>query len=295
MGERRIVESTSRIFRANVHERCVVSNTHVRPPVEIDINVPNPARLYDFWLGGAHNFTSDRLLAARVERTFPGVRDIVRLNRAFLRRAVLFMIDAGIRQFLDIGSGVPTVGNVHEIAQGAIPDCRVVYVDKDPVAVVHSQQLLAGNDKAVAIQADIRDPADIIGRAETRELLNFDEPIGLLNLLVWHFVTDDDDPPGLIKQYRDSITPGSYLAITHLTDDGKPGVFQELVVESVRRGVDEATPRTYEQVTNMFEGFDLIEPGVVPTQAWRPSGPSDFTEEPDANSIFYAGVGHLQG
>jgi hypothetical protein len=272
-----------------------VSDTHIRPPAEIDINIPNPARLYDFWLGGAHNFTSDRLLAAQVERTFPGVRDMVRLNRAFLRRAVLFMIDAGVRQFLDIGSGVPTVGNVHEIAQGAVPGCRVVYVDKDPVAVVHSKQLLADNDNAAAIQADIRDPDDILGRPETRVLLNLDEPIGLLNLLVWHFVPDSDDPPSLIKYYRDSIAPGSYLAITHLTDDGKPGVFEKLVDESVRRGVDQATPRNYEQVVNMFDGFELIEPGVVPTHAWRPIGPGDFTEEVDANSIFYAGVGHLQG
>jgi hypothetical protein len=268
-----------------------VSNTHVGPPAEIDINVPNVARLYDYFLGGAHNFTADRLFAAKVERTFPGVRDIVRLNRAFLRRAVLFMIDAGIRQFLDIGSGVPTVGNVHEIAQAANPECRVVYVDKDPVAVAHSQQLLTGNNNAVAIQADIRDPDGIVSRAETRELLNFDEPIGLLNLLIWHFVPDADDPIGLIGRYRDILAQDSYLAITHLTDDGKPGVFNDLVVESVRRGTDEATPRTYEQVMSMFAGFELLEPGVVPTHVWRPAGPGDFTTNVDANTIFYAGVG----
>jgi len=275
------------------HERCVVSNSYVGLPVEIDINVPNPARLYDYWLGGAHNFTSDRLLAAKVERTFPGVRDMVRVNRSFLRRAVLFMIDAGIRQFLDIGSGVPTVGNVHEIAQEADPGCRVVYVDKDPVAVVHSQQLLERNENAVAIQADIRDPEGIVGGEQTQGLLNFDEPIGLLNLLIWHFVPDSADPPGLLARYRDMIAPGSHLAITHLTDDGKPGVFRELVDESVRRGVDQATPRTYEQVMNMFAGFDLVEPGLVATHQWRPAGPGDVTEHVDANSIFYAGVARL--
>lgn len=272
-----------------------MGNTYVELPSSIDINVPNAARVYDYFLGGAHNFTADRKLAATIERMIPGMGDIVRLNRALLRRVVGFMIDAGIRQFLDLGSGIPTVGNVHEIAQAADPDCRIVYIDKDPVAAAHSKQLLAGNENAVAIQADIRDPDSIIDRPETRKLLKFDEPIGLLNLLVWHFVPDSDDPPGLIRRYRDILVPGSYLAISHLTDDCDPGFWAPIFDEAVRHGTDGATPRRHDQVVDMFAGFDIVEPGVVPTPAWRPAGPGDFTVDIDTNSLFYAGVGKLRG
>src|SRR6266542_4400598 len=166
MGERRAATTASRMLRANDPREAAVKDDHVELSGEIDINTPNFARIYDFLLGGAHNFASDRRFAAMAERAVPFARDTARLNRTFLRRAVHFMIGLGIRQFLDIGSGIPTVGNVHEIAQAADPTCRVVYVDKDRMAVVHSQLLLQGNDTAVAIQADIRDPEDIIDRPE---------------------------------------------------------------------------------------------------------------------------------
>jgi S-adenosyl methyltransferase len=261
---------------------------------QIDINVPNIARAYDFLLGGAHNFASDRLLAAKAERTIPHIRDTVRLNRTFLRRVVNFMVGSGIRQFLDIGSGIPTVGNVHEIAQAADPRCRVVYVDKEPMAVVHSRQLLQGNERATAIQADIRDPDDIIGRPETRKLLNFDEPIGLLMLLVWHFIPDSDDPIGLLGRYRDVLAPGSFLAISHITEDESQGLRQ--MVDEVRRSsTEDAVPRTYDEVIAMFAGFDLVEPGVVACAAWHPDGPGDFSEAVEANRLVCAGVGHKPG
>jgi S-adenosyl methyltransferase len=273
------------------HERCAVNNTRSGLSGELDINRPNIARVYDFLLGGAHNFASDRMLAATIERTVPYVRDIVRLNRAFLGRAVNFMIDAGIRQFLDIGSGIPTVGNVHEIAQARDPECRVVYVDKESVAVTHSLQLLRDNDRATAIQADVRDPEDIVGRPETTALLDFDRPVGLLMLLLWHFVPDSDDPYGLLARYHGFLASGSCQAITHLTDDNKPKGVAEAVDEAVRRGIDDPTPRTHEQVVRMFTGFELVEPGVVGTAAWRPAGPVDVAPDPAAGTLIYAGVG----
>jgi S-adenosyl methyltransferase len=269
----------------------VVKGNRIELSDQIDINIPNVARAYDFLLGGAHNFAADRKLAAMAETNMPHLRDAVRLNRTFLRRAVHFMIGLGIRQFLDLGSGIPTVGNVHEIAQAAEPECRVVYVDKNPMAVAHSRLLLEGNEKATAIQADIRDPDDILGRAETRELLNFDEPLGLLTLLVWHFVADPDDPMGLLVRYRDALVPGSYLALSHTATDHEATGLRNVVAELHRHGEDGTTPRPYKQIVAMFDGFELVEPGVVGCASWRPDGPGDFSELVEANRFICAGVG----
>jgi hypothetical protein len=268
----------------------MVKDNRVELSGQIDINVPNIARAYDFLLGGAPNFASDRQLAAMAERTMPHIRDAVRLNRTFLRRAVRFMISSGIRQFLDIGSGIPTVGNVHEIAQEADPECRVVYVDKEPMAVVHSRLLLEGNGKTTAIQADIRDPEDILGRPETRALLNFAEPVGLLMLLVWHVIPDSDDPVGVLARYRDALAPGSFIGISHIAQEDEPAGLQTMVDE-VRRHGDAATPRTYDQILRMFGGFELVEPGVVGCAGWNPEGPGDFSDLAEANRLILAGVG----
>lgn len=258
---------------------------------QIDINIPNMARMYDYILGGAHNFAADRRFAAMALRTLPYAQDTARLNRTFLRRAVHFMIGSGIRQFLDLGSGIPTVGNVHEVAQAVDPECRVVYVDKERMAVVHSRLLLEENDRATAIQADIRDPDGILEHPETRALLNFHEPIGLLALFVWHFVPDSDDPVGLLARYRDALAPGSYLAITHVTEVSEPQRVKAVFDEAHQRGADAITTRSYEQILAMFAGFDLVEPGVVGCATWRPDGPGDFSEEVDANRFAFAGVG----
>lgn len=259
---------------------------------QIDINIPNVARTYDYLLGGAHNFAPDRLFAALVERNMPQIRDAVRLNRNFLRRAVNFMIGLGIRQFLDIGSGIPTVGNVHEVAQAADPLCRVVYVDKEPMAVVHSRLLLEGNDRATAIQADIREPEAILSHPETLRLLNFDEPIGLLMLLVWHFVPDDEDPPGLLARYRDALAPGSYLALSHITSDDATAGLHNMVNEVRRQRVEADALRSYGEIAAMFDGFEVVEPGVTACAAWRPEGPGDFSELIEANQLIVVGVGH---
>ena len=260
-------------------------------PPEIDPSRPNAARIYDYLLGGAHNFEADREAAKQIEQIMPGGQQSARLNRAFLRRAVLFMMDQGIRQFLDIGSGVPTVGNVHEIAQRADPECRVLYVDRDPVAVAHSQLILDGNDRADVLQADMRDPRSILDSAEAKRLLDFDEPIGLLFLLMLHWVPDEDDPVGLTARYRDALASGSHLAITHGTEDKQPQRVRDLTgVFRKAQSHEQATPRTYDEVLALFGDFELVEPGLVGCGTWRPMGPTDIAEDWKYNEIFYAGV-----
>jgi SAM-dependent methyltransferase len=260
----------------------------------LDIRVPNLARVYDYLLGGAHNFAADREFAKLAMRRMPCVADVARLNRSFLRRAVHFMIDNGIRQFLDIGSGIPTVGNVHEIAHQVEPSCRVVYVDKEPIAVEHSRILLRGNDRAIVVQADLRDPDDLLGRPELERHLDFNEPIGLLTLLVWHFVSDRHDPAGLMARYRAALAPGSYLALSHLTRDGASRTMNEVIDDTTQSTPDEVFPRDHEQVTKLFAGFELLTPGVVGCAAWRPAGPGDFSDEPASNAAVHAGVGRVR-
>jgi hypothetical protein len=175
----------------------------------INTGVPNPARIYDYFLGGKDNFPADREVADQVVAIAPVARDIVEDNRAFLRRAVrLLAREAGVRQFIDLGSGLPTQGNVHEIAQAVAPDARVVYVDNDAMVVTHSRALLAG-DNTVAIEADLRDPDSVMGHPEVRELIDFDQPIALLLMAILHFIPDDEDPYGIVARFRDTLPAGS--------------------------------------------------------------------------------------
>jgi hypothetical protein len=259
-------------------------------PHAVDMTVPNAARVYDYWLDGAHNFAADRRMANKIEQILPGIRDVVRIQRSFLRRVVLFMVDSGIRQFLDIGSGIPTVGNVHEIAQRADPECRIVYVDKEPVAVAHSELLLAGNDRATAIQANLRDVEAILGHPQTQRLLDFDQPIGLLMLLVVHFIPDSSDPVGILARYRDSLTPGSYLALSHGTADGNPAGLTE-TLQQYRDTPEPVYLRSHQEVLRLFTGFELVEPGLVGCALWRPSGLGDISDSAEMNMIVYGGVG----
>lgn len=259
-------------------------------PPAVDTSVPSGARAYDYLLGGAHNFPADREMAIQVEHAVPGARHLARINRAFLARAVRLMVEKGIRQLLDIGSGIPTVGNVHEIAQHAAPECRVVYVDKDPIAFDHSELILTGNEHAAAVHADLRDPDAILGAEETRRLLDFDEPIGLLLLLVLHWVPDDQDPHALMARYRDALAPGSYLAIAHMTDELHQEKATTLASTVNRSRSDQLFPRSRKDVTAFFGDFDLLTPGVVPTGVWRPDGVGDITEDPDLSALSLAGI-----
>ncbi len=259
-------------------------------PPSIDIPVPNADRMYDYWLDGAHNFAADRDMADKVQQVMPGIRDAARIHRSFLRRAVLFMVDSGIRQFLDIGSGIPTVGNVHDIAQRAEPECRIVYVDKDPVAIAHSTLLLVGNDRAAASKANLRDGEDILDHPHIRRLLDFDQPIGLLMLALLHFVPDSWDPAGMLAQYRDRLAPGSYLALSHGMADGNPPGLAE-TVQFYQNTSDPGYARSHAEVLRLFDGFELVEPGLVGCGLWRPSGPGDSSDHAEMNTLNYGGVG----
>lgn len=259
-------------------------------PPEVDTNVPNPARVYDYWLDGDHNFQADRDLGEKILKIMPGIRDAARLNRAFLRRAALHMVEAGVRQFLDIGSGIPTVGNLHEIVQQADPSCRVVYVDRESVAVAHSKLLLRGNDRCAAIQADLRDVNDILDAPETRELLDFDQPVGLFMLLLLHFVPDSWEPSAILSRYREHLAPGSFLAVSHVAADADSTGLDE-AIEAYKSTQNNPIPRTHAEVLKFFDGFDLVEPGVVGCAMWNPQGAGDMSDDPEINSLPYAGVG----
>src|SRR5262245_31524913 len=220
-------------------------------PEGIDTDRPSAARIYDYWLGGSHNFAIDREVARAVTELVPDTARIMQANRAFLRRAVLFLIDQGIRQFLDIGSGIPTLGNVHEVAQKHAPESRVVYVDIDPVAVAHSRHILAGDERTVVIQEDLRRPERILDHPDVCGLIDFNEPVGLLLVAVVHFVPDSDDPAGVIGRLRDALAPSSYLVLSHFTGDGLSSEAKQRGDELARRTPTPATPRTRAEVQRL--------------------------------------------
>jgi hypothetical protein len=240
-------------------------------PEGVDVTVPNAARVYDCALGGYHNFAADREFLRRAEVAWPGLALTAHANRAYLARVVRYLLDAGVTQFLDIGSGIPTVGNVHEVAQAVAPGARVMYVDTDPVAVAHSQEMLAGNPDAGAIQADLRHPAEILDDPAVRGLLDFTRPIGLLLIAVLHFVADADDPAGTVTNLRRRLAPGSYVAISHgigVPVEREPA--QQRVQQLYGRTPTPFHLRTPAQIAGLLGGLDLVEPGLVPITDWRP-------------------------
>jgi hypothetical protein len=260
-------------------------------PAGIDTERPSAARIYDYYLGGAHNFAADRQVAEQMIAMYPDLPLGIQANRAFLRRAVEFLVDAGVRQFLDIGSGVPTVGHVHEIAQRAAPESRVVFVDIDPVAVAHSQQILAGNNRATAIQEDVRRPEPILNHPDTQRLLDLDQPVAVLVVGLFHFISDADDLPGILARLTEPLASGSYLAISHLSFDAMQDTDTDTGLDLYRRSGIEMTPRTRANVEGMFDGFDLVEPGVVWLPQWHPESPLDAYHDQPERSAAYAGVG----
>lgn len=256
-------------------------------PSSVDLTRPSAARMYDYYLGGSHNFAVDREAAKSVEKIFPGMSGAARANRSFLRRAVRYLLSQGIDQFLDLGSGIPTVGNVHEIAQQTNPEARVVYADVEPVAVAHSTALLADNPLALAIQGDLREPESVLDNADVRAMLDFDRPIGLLMVAVLHFVPDDDNPQAAIARYREALAPGSYLAVSHGSWDGVSQEGQESgeQVNAIYRRTDSPLVlRTGAEVAAFFTGLEVVDPGVVPLSEWRP-------DSDDAYISAYAGIG----
>jgi SAM-dependent methyltransferase len=249
-------------------------------PPEVDTKRANVARVYDYWLGGSHNFLADQDVARAIAAVEPDVRVFAQANRAFLGRAVRFLAESGIRQFLDIGSGIPTEGNVHEVAQQAAPGSRVVYADIDPVAIAHSRALLAGNQDAAIINGDLREPEKILASDETQRLIDFSQPAGLLLMCVLHFIADAEDPWRIVARLRDALAPGSYLVIGHGTDEGNPVVVQAAKKMYNRSVSTQMHVRSHAEILRFFDGFDLVDPGLVYVPLWRPDSPADVPSDP---------------
>ncbi|TDV52416.1 S-adenosyl methyltransferase [Actinophytocola oryzae] len=254
-------------------------------PTSVDLEKPSAARAYDYVLGGNHNFTVDREFVRLVHERHPDSKHFALQNRAFLRRVVLFLIEQGVRQFLDLGSGIPTVGNVHEIAQAADPSARVVYVDIEHVAVAHSQLLLEDNEHAAMVHADITRPGLVLNDPDTRRVLDFDQPVGILGITIGHYILDN--PEGVFAAYRDAVPAGSYLALSHLTDD-----FIELsdFTEAIGHSQTAVLPRSKAEIARLFGDWELVEPGLVMTSQWRPDREEDTRETSEQRDGLYAGV-----
>jgi S-adenosyl methyltransferase len=268
-----------------------VSMEHGFASSDIDTSRPHPARMYDYYLGGKDNYVVDREAAMAVLRVAPELRAMARENRAFLQRAVRFLVgEAGIRQVIDIGTGFPTAGNVHEVAQRVAPDTRVAYVDNDPIVHVHANALLADDGRTSAVLADLRDPAAILAHPGITRLIDFSKPVALLLIAIAHFVTDDEDPDRIIATFRNALPPGSYLALSHGTAD----LHDHATVSAAATIYDQATAplvlRSHAQISGFFDGFDLIEPGVVQVPLWRPDRKLPRSSELAKIGI-YGGVG----
>jgi hypothetical protein len=257
-----------------------------RVPEGVDVRLPSAARVYDWLLGGSHNFDADRAVGEKVLAVLPTGRQVAASNRAFLRRAVRYMIEQGITQFLDLGSGIPTVGNVHEIAQGMDPRCRVVYVDYDEVAVAHSRLILEGSANAAVVEADLSRPQTVLNSPDVRTLLDFDRPIGLLMVAVFHFIPDDLRPREIVAGYRAALPRGSHVALSHLTADHAPQQMAA-VADAMKNSRDPMYFRPHNEVVALLDGLELVEPGVVSAPQWHPD-PGIRHIEPDD---VYVGVG----
>ena len=250
----------------------------------LDVTRPHPARMYDYGLGGKNHFAADRAAFDAAVRSTPTLRTGLRENRRFLGRAVRFLADeAGVRQFLDIGSGLPTAGNVHEMAQQAAPECRVVYVDNDPLVLTHARALLASGPQGRTgyIQADLREPESILEHSVARELLDFTEPVALMLVSVLHFIPDTDKPRDLVSTLVDALPPGSYIAASHASGEhdrkrvtGGQQAYQNAGVPFQLRDSDEFSRLA-------FDGLELVPPGVVVVSEWRPDedGPRPLASE----------------
>lgn len=236
----------------------------------IDTSVPHSARVYDYWLGGKDNFEADRKVAEATRIASPGIVQGARDNRAFLGRAVRYIAEQGVSQFLDIGTGIPTQGNTHEVAQQVNPAARIAYVDNDPIVMTHARALLRSTrqGRTCYVEADLRDPGSIIDHPEIKGVIDFSEPVALVIVGTLMFITDKEDPAGLVRQYTEALVPGSYFAVSHVTAD----FFPETIADAADAYNSDSlgfTPRTKAQISEYFTGFELAEPGLVALATWR--------------------------
>jgi hypothetical protein len=255
---------------------------------------PNIARIYDYFLGGGHNFEADRQVAAQLCAMFPDTPLNVRVNRAFLRRVVTWLAHAGIDQYIDIGSGAPTVGNVHEIAQGINPRSRIVYTDNDSIAVILSQTLARNShvdDRVLAIQTDARMPEDILMHPAVLRLIDFQRPIAVLLLSVLHFLPDDAQVTRLLQTFRELLPSGSYLALSHATLEEQHQTHADAAWTYYTCNVATAVSRSRQHITDLFAGFDVIEPGIVWLPQWYPESPDDLWVHEPKRALYLGGIG----
>jgi hypothetical protein len=251
-----------------------------RSPADLRPDVPHPARMYDYYLGGKDNFPADRAAAEKVMALSPMVKHSAMANRAFLGRAVRYLAEQGVKQFLDIGTGIPTAGNTHEVAQQIHPDARVAYLDNDPIVLVHSRALLAGasHGTATVVQADLRDPAAILADPQIRELLDLGRPVALLLFAILHFVDEKSDPYGVVRTLVDALPSGSYLALSHGTADFVSPEDARKGPAVYRTATEQLTLRSKDQVARFLDGLELVEPGIVTVPLWRPDQPERDTD-----------------
>jgi hypothetical protein len=266
-------------------------------PQGVDVSKPSVARVYDCYLGGKDNFAVDREVVEQTRKVFPPDWEVDRGaldNRRFLQRVVRYLVgEAGIRQFIDFGSGLPTQGNVHEIAQQIAPQARVVYVDNDPIVLVHARALLGNTETTRVITADVRSPEQILRHDTVRDFIDFSEPVGMLLFAILHHINDDEDPAGIAGDLRDAMTPGSYLAVSHFCNPGsarpadseRAAMSEKIFTEHLGTG----RWRAREDILGYFGDFTLVEPGLVPLPEWRPESADDLVEHP-VYHLFAGGV-----
>ncbi|GAB2863319.1 SAM-dependent methyltransferase [Actinocorallia aurea] len=246
-------------------------------PGGIDASRAHPARRYDYWLGGKDNFEADRESARVVAELFPTIRMSAIENRRFLHRAVRYLAeDAGIRQFLDVGAGLPSAGNVHEIAQQSAPESRVVYIDNDPIVLVHARALLnsSAQGRTAYLEADLDDPEHILGLPGLHETIDMSKPVGLILLAVFHFMVDDEKAARIFRTLREALAPGSHIVFSHASSDDLPGGPEAHEKVNTQSGIPFRV-RTSTEIAAFAEGLELIEPGVSPLPLWRPNIPED--------------------
>ncbi|GGX96297.1 hypothetical protein GCM10010358_57540 [Streptomyces minutiscleroticus] len=256
---------------------------------EIDTSRPHPARIYDYLLGGKDNYEVDRQAAERLASVAPEARIGVQANRAFMRRAVRHVVGSGVRQILDIGTGLPTSPNVHEIARETAPDVRVAYVDNDPIVKTHADALLGDSSATSIVLADLRDPRAVLDHPDVRRVIDFDEPVALLLVAILHFLSEADEPERVVATLRDALPAGSFLVLSHATGDfadrsGAQAVYNDATATM--------SLRNRAEVERFFDGFDLVEPGLAQVPFWRPDAPPP----PRSAEIgFYGGVARKNG
>ena len=264
-----------------------VSHDDLENLPEVDPQRPSAARVYDYFLGGTHNFAADRRAAAAAVEAMPDLPAVMRANRSFLRRAVHAIATTGISQFLDLGSGIPTVGNVHEITRTVRPEARVVYVDIEPVAVVHGRQILAGDPHTHVLHADLTDADTVLHHPAVRQLIDFSQPICLLAVAVAHFIPDTERLQHALNRYHAALTSGSYLVMSHATAEGHPGQ-----AEQARQVYNKTTSplvlRTRDEFAPLLDGWTLIDPGLTTSGHWRPDPGSPAADDIASRSVLVA-------